>query len=71
MTEGTRTVYFDNCIREIRQSVYGRNNRKPIADAIERVNDSGQRAWHLQEVETEAITGKTGYYRLILHYAGE
>lgn len=30
-----RTVYFDNCIKEIRESVYGRDNRKPIADALE------------------------------------
>lgn len=29
------SVYWKNCIREIRQAVYGRDNRKPIADAIE------------------------------------
>lgn len=29
------SVYFRNCIRGIRQGVFGRDNRKPIADAIE------------------------------------
>ena len=30
-----RSVYFVNCLREIRQTVYGRDMRKPIADACE------------------------------------
>ena len=29
-----KSVYFYNCIRAIRQTVYGRDNRKPIADAL-------------------------------------
>ena len=40
-----KSAYFNNCVREIRQCVYGRDNRKPIADAIERLNrgiDNGQ-----------------------------
>ena len=31
------SIYFDNCLREIRQGVYGRDMRKPIADAIEQI----------------------------------
>ena len=29
-----RKLYFKNCLAEIRQTVFGRDNRKPIADAI-------------------------------------
>lgn len=29
-----KSVYFNNCIRAIRQTVYGRDNRKPIADCL-------------------------------------
>lgn len=29
-----RSVYFDNCIKAIRNTTFGRDNRKPIADAI-------------------------------------
>lgn len=32
------SVYFKNCIREIRHTVYGRDNRKPIADAIQQID---------------------------------
>ena len=30
-----RKVYFVNCLAGIRQATFGRDNRKPIADAIE------------------------------------
>lgn len=40
------SAYWVNCIREIRHSVYGRDNRKPIADAIEKT-----RTWNKNEVE--------------------
>lgn len=30
--------YLNGCIKEIRQSVYGRDGRKPIADSLEQVN---------------------------------
>lgn len=36
-----KTVYFDNCLIEIRHSVYGRDNRKPIADSIEMAEKRG------------------------------
>ena len=31
------SIYFKNCLRAIRHTVYGRDNRKPIADAIEQI----------------------------------
>lgn len=34
------SAYHKNCIAEVRQSVYGRDNRKPIADAINALNDA-------------------------------
>lgn len=44
------SIYWYNCIREIRQSVYGRDNRKPIADAIEelkQLTDNGETVFSL------------------------
>ena len=35
-----KSVYFNNCLREIRQCVFGRDNRKPIADAISMAKDT-------------------------------
>ena len=39
----SKSLYFNNCIREIRQTVYGRDMRKPVADAIEQVKESSSR----------------------------
>ena len=32
------SVYFRNCLEAIRHTVYGRDNRKPIADAIQQID---------------------------------
>ena len=49
------SVYFYNCIRAIRHTVYGRDNRKPIADAIEKLahNDTKK----LDDMEAKLQTG--------------
>ena len=67
-----KSIYFNNCLREIRQTVYGRDMRKPVADAIEEVKNSstGIIVKHLIDVETES-TQDVDSFRLILMVSGE
>ena len=39
----SRSVYEKNCITEVENVVYGRDNRKPIHDAIHFTTDSAVR----------------------------
>ena len=34
--------YVDNCVREVRQSVLGRDNRAPIANAVQKIYDDNE-----------------------------
>ena len=69
-----KSIHFMGCIREIRNAVFGRDNRKPIADAIVELHDSGANVRHLTSVDTEVYDKDptlTDYYYLVLHYSGE
>ena len=59
----SKSVYFVNCIKAIRHIVYGRDNRKPIADAIEFVKkeSAGIIAKRLEEVEAILDTSKISW----------
>lgn len=48
-----RNIYINNCIREVRQCVYGRDNRKPIADAIEQIKSYGRFIHRLNRMDME------------------
>ena len=70
-----KTVYFDNCLIEIRHCVYGRDNRKPIADAIEMAEKRGSqkdtkpiRDRFAERINDFVLTPlqEEGYYRLQL-----
>lgn len=45
--------YFKNCLKAIRQTVYGRDNRKPIADAIEKVDTANRH--HIEQYAKYAL----------------
>ena len=51
------SVYWKNCIREIRHTVYGRDNRKPIADAIEQLAENDFDKEKLDEMAAKLRTG--------------
>lgn len=59
-----KSIYFNNCIREIRQSVFGRDNRKPIADAIEEVKSMDYHVSQAVNASTTLIDQRDGSYEL-------
>ena len=68
------SMRFKFCIEAIRNIVYGRDNRKPIADAIVELHDSEAKVRHLTSVDTEVYDQDptlTDYYYQVLHYSGE
>lgn len=60
-----KSLHFNNCIREIRQSVFGRDNRKPIADAIEEVKSMGYTAKEPTSASVVLIDQQNQSYRLV------
>ena len=52
-------------IREIRQCVYGRDMREPIADALVQIN-SKDRESNVTDVDTTPISGHDGYFTMTI-----
>lgn len=67
------SMRFKFCIEAIRNIVYGRDNRKPIADAIVELRNSEVKVWRLTSVDTEVYDKDPTLndYYLVLHYSGE
>ena len=64
-----RSIYFNYCIKAIRRIVYGRDNRKPIADAIEEVKQNATSHGYIikrLDASVEQISDSDDTYRLIL-----
>lgn len=64
-----KSIYFENCLREIRHSVYGRDNRKPIADAITQIEEEGYIVKQFTEATVEQIENDD--YTFVFHFSGE
>ena len=59
-----KSIHFNDCIREIRQSVFGRDNRKPIADAIEEVKSMDYHVSQAVNASTTLIDQRDDSYEL-------
>lgn len=68
-----RTVYFNNCIRAIRHTTYGRDNRTPIADAIETVKAEGNTVEHVvsSDIQPMSQSAEETDFRLVFHKSNE
>ena len=60
-----------NLANGIRQITYGIDNREPIADTLEWINDRGVKVKRVLSVDSQVISGSDESYSIVFHCSGD